>query len=158
MVQGEGPFAEKSMSKHMKRQSKPSQCMRCCHGNVAHLNRSRVGVAPGHPALTAAIPWHVAWFLLPNTHLHWACANHTMSKQSQSCLVTLPLTQPVYTHRHLEQGRLHTQNGHNSRDIVLAAVSTVQNPTWFCLICTTLVPVTSRCNPHLKHTCPPDTY
>ena len=84
--------------RQMKRQSEPSQYMRYCHGTVNHLNRSRVGVAPGHPALTAA-PWHVARALLPNTHFHWACTHDAMSKQPQSCSVTLPLTQPAQVSR-----------------------------------------------------------
>jgi len=129
VVQGEGHLAARSRSKNMKRQSKPSQCMRCCHSNVDHLNRSRVGVAPGHPALTAVTPWHVARALLPNTHLHWACTHHTVSKQPSSCVVTLSLTQPAYMHRDLEQGRLHTQNEQNCKDLVLIAVSTVQDLT-----------------------------
>jgi hypothetical protein len=102
--------------------------MHCCHSNVDHLNRPRVGIAPGHPALTTAIPWHVAGSLLPNTHLHWACTHHTMSKQPQSCIVTPPLTQSVHMQASRAGQIAYTQWTKQQRSCV-DAVSTVQKAT-----------------------------
>ena len=101
--------------------------MRCCHSNVHHLNRSRVGIAPSHPALAAAIPRHVAWSLLPDTHLHWACAHHTMLMQPQSYVVPLPLTQSgIHAGIYSRADRLHRMDKTTSCN---DAVSTVQKPT-----------------------------